>query len=502
MVVVDDLPLVWRFFPLPAGEEGAALCSVTRSLQAVIVQCGVDSALDTVILHGRDDLRSSVDAGTLEQQLQIRTWWVPEPGLDNAAIAFGLALGCLNQQAEAFDLARSLKPPASMRDIFPWGELAVQAALLLCMGLFLNFSGQHSHRAYAAVQAESTQHAWLATAADERLEKEHNDLLQKVEAVRGFVTSRILWTSYTQDIAARLPDNASLESFQGLCELPAARKSGEAGSPPKRSLVLRLNAPIPPDGSVPQEIDGFLGSLRGAPAAQARFPAGETGGYQVGSVVHGVQAHGLIHRGLPARGGAYSCQAGEGKRLGQRRREINRMDTAAKIQGFKNKLLKRLHNPLQLRVFVTTLILLAGYLGVYVPLSHDIDATARGLETEKKRLQLACEIEHLRAQYDRFQHRLPHKADPNEWVQYVLGGIRGFPLKLARLDADPPRTVGPYRAVALRIELEGAFRDHSAFLRWLETNDRLFRVEAVNLMPHRSGNGTVVMQLTVLGMMG
>lgn len=181
---------------------------------------------------------------------------------------------------------------------------------------------------------------------------------------------------------------------------------------------------------------------------------------------------------------------------------MNPMDTPANQLGLKAQLLERLHNPFQLRMLVTALSLLAGYLAVYMPLTSDIDTTARALAAEQKRLELACDIEHLRAQYRRFQHRLPPKADPNEWVQYVLGGIRTFPLKLARFDTDPPRTVGPYKAVALRIELEGAFRAHSAFLRWLETNERLFRVESLNIVPHRSASGILVVQLTVLGMMG
>ena len=137
-----------------------------------------------------------------------------------------------------------------------------------------------------------------------------------------------------------------------------------------------------------------------------------------------------------------------------------------------------------------------------MPLSGEIEETSRKLASEKKRLDLARDIEHLRAQHKTIKHRLPEKSDTNEWVQYVLGGVRRFPLKLVTLDSDPLRHVGPYKAVVLRIELEGQFPDMNGFLGWLETNERLFRADSVRIQPHRSGNGTLVMQLTVLGVMG
>ena len=166
------------------------------------------------------------------------------------------------------------------------------------------------------------------------------------------------------------------------------------------------------------------------------------------------------------------------------------------------KLLERLHNPLQLRALVTGSLLLAGYFGIYLPLSSGIVDTTRQLNQEQKRLELARDIEHLRTQVESYKDRLPAGKDPNEWVQYVLGGIRGFPLKLVTLDVDTPRDLGPYKAVVVRVELEGAFHDMDALLRWFESNERLFRVDSLNINPHRSGNGTLVMQLTVLGVMG
>jgi hypothetical protein len=181
---------------------------------------------------------------------------------------------------------------------------------------------------------------------------------------------------------------------------------------------------------------------------------------------------------------------------------MTRMGQSEKKSAIKAQLVDRLHNPVQLRVLIAGTVLLAGYAGIYVPLSGQIDATSRQLAAETKRLDLARAIEHLRSQHKKFKNRVPEKSDANEWVQYVLGGIRRFPLKLVGLDTDPIRDVGPYKAIVLRIELEGAFPGMNGLLAWFETNERLFRVDLVRIQPHRSGNGTLVMQLTVLGVMG
>jgi hypothetical protein len=170
--------------------------------------------------------------------------------------------------------------------------------------------------------------------------------------------------------------------------------------------------------------------------------------------------------------------------------------------AIKKQLLDRLHDPVQLRTLTTVVVLSIAYAAVYMPLADQIESTSRTLAAETKRLDAAREIESLRAQYQKFQKRLPEKSDPNEWVEYLLGGVRRYPMKLVQYDAEPMREVGPYKAVALRLELEGAFPDMNGFLNWLETNDRLFRVDLVRIQPHRSGNGTMVMQLTVLGVMG
>ena len=166
------------------------------------------------------------------------------------------------------------------------------------------------------------------------------------------------------------------------------------------------------------------------------------------------------------------------------------------------KLVERLHDPFQLRALITGLVLAVGYVGIYMPFNHHIQQTTRKLRHEQKRENLADEIEQLRAQVESFQARLPKETDTYEWVQYVLGAIRETPLIVTSLDPDDPQRVGPYEAVVLQLELQGAFEDLDSFLDWVESNERLFRVDSAKIAPPRDDNGKLSMQLTLLGLKG
>ena len=176
--------------------------------------------------------------------------------------------------------------------------------------------------------------------------------------------------------------------------------------------------------------------------------------------------------------------------------------TGKEQNDWKDKLLEWLRDRTRFRVVVVVVMLLAGYLCIYLPLSGKIDDGTRALRREENLRDLARSIEHLRAQYRGFAGRLPKQTDSKEWVAYVLNGIRKFPLRLVTLDCEAPRELGPYRAVALRIELEGAFSNMDALLRWLDSNERLFRIDAVRIAPSQSNKEVLTLQLTVLGAMG
>lgn len=169
---------------------------------------------------------------------------------------------------------------------------------------------------------------------------------------------------------------------------------------------------------------------------------------------------------------------------------------------------ERLHDPLQLRILVTIVILLVGYIGVYMPLNAHITETTQRLNRDRKLGELADTVERLQTQCSRFEKRVPQQTDTKEWLQYMHSGVRQFPVKLSRLDCLDPKQIGPYKAIVLEVEVQGSFFELDRFLRWVESNPRLMRVDDISLALAKSkqkakeNKNDMVLRLTVLGMAG
>jgi Tfp pilus assembly protein PilO len=180
---------------------------------------------------------------------------------------------------------------------------------------------------------------------------------------------------------------------------------------------------------------------------------------------------------------------------------MNNPGTARK-RGAMAALLERLHNPLQLRAFLTVALLLSWYVAFYRPVAEEIDRTAARTERERRRVRVAREVEHLRGQLRKFRDRVPEKTDSNEWVQFFLALVREHPIKLVMLDTDAPKELGAYRAMVVRVDVEGRYRDVNEFLRRVEADRRLLRIDLIRLDPVRNADGVVSAKLVVVGVMG
>jgi Tfp pilus assembly protein PilN len=158
--------------------------------------------------------------------------------------------------------------------------------LVLGMALFLADRYRTLNDSYVACQAHNTHHAWMESLTEQQIEQERQDLKQKVAALRKFLGSRVTWTSHQRALAACIPDNVALTSFQGASELESGQKTGGQGKPAK-SLVLRGAAVIPENGLVPHEIDRFLDTLRAHPSLTRDFPVVELGDLKQLAGTHG-----------------------------------------------------------------------------------------------------------------------------------------------------------------------------------------------------------------------
>jgi hypothetical protein len=277
VLTVAGLPLAWRSFALPALSEGMAILSATRTLLSQSRYYGMETPLEYAIVHGRPELHERLQKEGLPTEVHARIIWHDGPELSGAATAFGLAIGCLNQTASAFDLSRMVKPRASLRDIFPWGELVVQCALMILMALILARQDSQSCAAYTAARLECGQNKILASSNVADLEREKKSLADKINALHQFLDSRVTWTSYFRDVANRLPPTIRLCDFQGSV---ATDTTGKGGA--RKSLRFSAAVRLLPRGAVPPEVFKLVASLRGDPTMKRNFPSVELGNIQPG----------------------------------------------------------------------------------------------------------------------------------------------------------------------------------------------------------------------------
>ncbi len=168
-----------------------------------------------------------------------------------------------------------------------------------------------------------------------------------------------------------------------------------------------------------------------------------------------------------------------------------------KLLQYKAVVLKHLGDRTKLRLSVVFALTFLAFVGVYTPLSDRIDEKRLQAAREKQRLEIIGDVESLRREINSFRGRIPEGSDTNEWVQYVLGGLREVRVKLRDMSCQPPQKVGPYRTVTLSVEVEGTYAEMKQFVEWLEQSDRLLRVDSSQLQK-KSNN--IVMRLVLLGL--
>jgi hypothetical protein len=266
-LTVAGFPIGWRSVTLSPGSEGITILSAARTLQSQSKFHGLETTADYVMIHGQPDLQARLEAESLPSELGTRVLWNAGPEPDGPTIARGLAMGCLAQNVATFDLARLMKPRALLRDIFPWGELSCQIAIVILMALFFYRHSEQVNIDYLSAKAQCAQSKTLAGSTVTQLTDEKKLLTQKTEAIQSFLNSRTLWTNYLRNVATLLPPNVRISQIKGTSSLQTGRSGGE-----KKTFSLTAESAVMPDGTVPREIGEFLVTLRNHPMLKREFP--------------------------------------------------------------------------------------------------------------------------------------------------------------------------------------------------------------------------------------
>jgi hypothetical protein len=168
----------------------------------------------------------------------------------------------------------------------------------------------------------------------------------------------------------------------------------------------------------------------------------------------------------------------------------------AKLAHYKALAEKHLGDPVELRL-ITVGVLLVLVIGlVYIPFSNDINNNKRLYSLEKERNGYITDCEKLQKQAELLRALISQKSDTNEWVNFLLDGLRKFQVKLHGMESKQQRKVGPYRAAAFSMEIEGSFPQLKTYVEWLESSQSLIRIDSVQF---EKKPAALTMKVMVLG---
>ncbi len=167
---------------------------------------------------------------------------------------------------------------------------------------------------------------------------------------------------------------------------------------------------------------------------------------------------------------------------------------------YKQTILRQLRHPLKLRLLLSMTIIVGWYLLFFSPLTEETTASSARLVSERKRVATSREIERLKKSMMPYHDRIPAAADPHELMQHVIARTRSSPLKVIDLKPEKSKSFGPYETVGLKLTLEGRFAEIDEFLKWVETDQRLLRIETIKLDPTNKDPGRLIAQVVLLSL--
>lgn len=141
--------------------------------------------------------------------------------------------------------------------------------------------------------------------------------------------------------------------------------------------------------------------------------------------------------------------------------------------------------------------LLAAIVAGYMPADAAAMTAGVRLKSAEKRAALASSLAGLRGEFELYEGRVPAGVNLTEWAEYLHSGIAETGVRLAFMQPKTATKLGPCTALAWQIELEGDFESMCEYVRWLESGERLMRIDRFAF--ERSGD-RLTLTIVVKGM--
>ncbi len=252
-------PLLWHTFDLPSEDLLAAIMATYSTLWMQGRHCRITVPIDTVVVHGRPELELAIKPEMFRERTGARLLRCGEPGYEPVGAALGTALANHYTDTSGLNLARAFKPQVPFREIFPWGELVLQGALVAGVSLFLHAGSVELETQLKTTQVAVKGLSWLKNQDHAKLEAEKKVLDERLSALEAFHRGRVDWSAQLRTVAGVTPGTTLVTSFQGINE---AQLQGKGKSTSRNQMVVNFTTPMGSDGTIPSEINEFIAALR------------------------------------------------------------------------------------------------------------------------------------------------------------------------------------------------------------------------------------------------
>ncbi len=260
-------PLAWQLLSYEPQDKGESIIQANQLLSLYAKRRLAIPQVDEVSAQG--DTKLPEGWGIVEDTIGRAVTQLEGPDYGAELIAFGLALGGLEADADCLDLARSLQKPKTLLAMMPWGQAVFVASLFAVMaGVLWTHSKKLERHLQATAEANSAV-VWSGGIDIKKLKLEHAALTREVSPLEKFMRRDILLSEAVASLVSEMPGKIWLESIHASDQIWERSPNKSLG---EKYLIVRCGASLTTSRSVPAEIEELVHNVSQSEYFQDNLP--------------------------------------------------------------------------------------------------------------------------------------------------------------------------------------------------------------------------------------
>lgn len=266
-------PVAWKPFSAKGPDRVHVMAGVIRALRAhARAELGMDR-IDGVLLHCPE---SEADLGqACHEACGLETHTLAPISLDSASGARAAAREGMRSAPDAHCLLASIRPPATMRELFPWAMALLLGVTVLASGWYIRSESDAVERRIRSESRRMRKNMKAAGVKLNQLAKKHIEYAQYLDLSHKFSVDRVYWAPVLRDLPRQLPRTTVLSGIRGRDSftMPALRKvKNRIKKRESREIRLQGQLRMPRGKPAPEEVTAILESLANSDAMKESFP--------------------------------------------------------------------------------------------------------------------------------------------------------------------------------------------------------------------------------------